>query len=385
MNSTITRLKTLRAATATATAATSRPSGETRLAALDDFGSNPGALDAFAFVPTDLPPRAPLVVVLHGCTQSAAGYDQAAGWTSAADRFGFAVLFPEQRRMNNPNLCFTWFSAADTARGAGEAHSIRQMVAAMQARHDLDPQRIFVTGLSAGGAMTAAMLASYPEVFAGGAVIAGLPYGVATSVPEAFDRMRGHELPAAHDLTTRVKDASRYAGPWPTLSVWHGSADATVDPANGRALVDQWRGLHDLPEIPSCTDLVDGAVRRTWNGPEGTPFIEHIAIAGMGHGTPVGVRASEGDEQPAPFMLEVGISSTRRILESWGLAPAVQHKRTASKPAAKSSPAPASAVALPKAMLPSSPASRRAAAFPPSADPITRTIESALRKAGLMR
>ena len=82
----------------------------------------------FAYVPADLPPRAPLVVVLHGCTQTAGGYDAGTGWSTLAERFGFALLLPEQKRANNPNTCFTWFSPGDTTRDRGEALSIRQMI-----------------------------------------------------------------------------------------------------------------------------------------------------------------------------------------------------------------------------------------------------------------
>ena len=88
-------------------------------------------------MPTDLPRSAPLVVVLHGCTQTAAGYDHAAGWSRLAEREGFAVLYPQQRRSNNPNLCFNWFVPGDIRRDEGEALSIRQMVG----KHDVHPYR----------------------------------------------------------------------------------------------------------------------------------------------------------------------------------------------------------------------------------------------------
>ncbi|TIL83807.1 MAG: PHB depolymerase family esterase, partial [Mesorhizobium sp.] len=117
----------------------------------------------------DLPEAAPLVVVLHGCTQTAAGYDDGSGWSQLADQEGFTLLFPEQQRANNPNLCFNWFVPGDTKRNGGEALSIRQMIGAVVVEYGLDRKRIFITGLSAGGAMTSVMLACYPEVFAGGA------------------------------------------------------------------------------------------------------------------------------------------------------------------------------------------------------------------------
>lgn len=159
-------------------------------------GANPGGLRMLSYTPENLPAKSPLVVVLHGCTQSGAGYASAAGWLTLADRLGFAVLAPEQTSNNNPNRCFNWFEPEDTQRGKGEAASIHAMITYMIVSRDLDAERVFITGLSAGGAMTAAMLAAYPETFAAGAVIAGLPAGAADSVHRAFAVMRaGTEAP----------------------------------------------------------------------------------------------------------------------------------------------------------------------------------------------
>src|ERR671916_1041135 len=151
-----------------------------RLREVTGFGSNPGQLRMLTYIPDNLPASSPLVVVLHGCTQTAAGYDHGAGWSTLADRYGFAVLFPEQQRGNNPKLCFNWFQGEDIQRDGGEPLSIRQMVERMVRDHGIDRSHVFVTGLSAGGAMTAVMLATYPELFAGGAIVAGVPYGCAS-------------------------------------------------------------------------------------------------------------------------------------------------------------------------------------------------------------
>ena len=153
-----------------------RSFAKSHLREIQNFGTNPGALRMFAHLPPKQSGSLPLVVVLHGCTQTAAGYDQGAGWSTLANRYGFALLFPEQQRANNPNGCFNWFQTGDIERGHGEALSIRQMIAKMVADHPIDARRVFVSGLSAGGAMTSVMLATYPDVFAGGAIIAGLPY-----------------------------------------------------------------------------------------------------------------------------------------------------------------------------------------------------------------
>lgn len=292
-----------------------------RLRELDEFGSNPGQLKAFLHVPDGVANGAPLVVVLHGCTQNASGYDENSGWSRLADQHGFILLYPEQQRSNNPNLCFNWFSPADVGRGKGEALSVRQMVDAVQALHKTDPDRVFVTGLSAGGAMAAAMLATYPDVFASGAVIAGLPFGVARSVPEAFDRMRGHNLPDAGTLSRLVRDASDHSGKWPTLSVWHGTADLTVDPSNASALVEQWRSLHGAPAAPALTEFVRGNPHRVWIDANGSPVVEEYRITGLGHGTPLDPSGSGSAEHAAPFMLAAGVSSTRLIAQYWKLVP----------------------------------------------------------------
>jgi len=153
-----------------------RSSLDSPLVETTGFGTNPGALRMFAFAPENLQHGAALVVVLHGCGQTAAGYDLGAGWSTLAKRYGFALLMPEQQASNNPQGCFNWFNPEDTTRDSGEACSIRQMIARMAGDYKVDPHRIFVTGLSAGGAMTSVMLATYPEVFAGGAIIPVAPF-----------------------------------------------------------------------------------------------------------------------------------------------------------------------------------------------------------------
>lgn len=347
-----------------------------RLSKLSRFGSNPGDLLGWSYFPQDIGADAPLVVVLHGCTQSASSYNRGAGWTSAADEHGFALLFPEQQRSNNPNLCFNWFSPADAGRGRGEALSIVQMVQDLCSRHALDQRHVYITGLSAGGAMTAAMLATYPEMFAGGAVIAGLPFGTATTVPEAFERMRGQAELGPDQLTRLVRSASHHAGKWPVLSVWHGTSDRTVDASNAAALVEQWRGLHEVAAAPSATETVAGQQRRVWCDQNGVEVIEEFLIGNMGHGTPIDAVPVNDGEAAGPYMLDVGISSTRRIIGFWGLSQ--EGKRS---PVA----APRRESKLVEIMHPITPERNRPAPPPPSrASRVQEVIEKALRSAGLM-
>ena len=121
-----------------------------RLTPVAPAGRNPGNLRMLTYVPPGLAPGSALVVVLHGCTQSAAAYDHGAGWSVLAERHGFAVLYPEQQRGNNGSLCFNWFQPEDTARGGGEVESIREMTEQMVAAHGLDRRRVFVTGFRRG-------------------------------------------------------------------------------------------------------------------------------------------------------------------------------------------------------------------------------------------
>ncbi len=294
------------------------------LAELTGFGSDPGDLRALCFVPDGLPRdgTAALVVALHGCTQTAAAYDRGCGWSVLAGREGFAVLLPEQRRGNNPNLCFNWFEPGDASRDRGEVASVRQMIAAIVERHGLDPRRVFITGLSAGGAMVASLLAAYPELFGGGAIVAGLPHGAAASVGEAFEAMRGGCSRSARSLGAAVRAASPLppGAARPPVSIWHGDADGTVAVGNADGLARQWADAHGLAEAPDEVRAEGRDTRATWRGRDGWVAVERHVIAGMGHGVPL--RPGEGVGEcgaAGPFLLDVGVASTLRIAEDWGL------------------------------------------------------------------
>lgn len=348
-----------------------------RLRDLENFGDNPGNLRARIHVPDNVADQPALVVVIHGCTQNAAGYDHGSGWSRLADELGFVLLFPEQRRANNPNLCFNWFQPQDYRRDGGEALSIRQMIEAMIDQYDVDPARIFVNGLSAGGAMTSVMLATYPELFAGGAIVAGLPYGTASGVPQALERMRGLGMPAPSDLAALVRRASPYKGPWPTISIWHGTADATVSAVNADAIAAQWRALHGVDRVSGTADIVDGYPRNVWHDADRRAVIEEYSISGMGHGTPLAAIGADGCGTAGPFMLEVGISSTRHIAAFWGLS-----SQRAAEGAPRESQSGAPLPVAHAARLTRMPGPVHADAKVPG---VGKIIEDALRAAGLMR
>ncbi len=297
--------------------------GDGRLTEIGSFGANPGNLRMLRYVPPDLPPGAPTVVLLHGCTQRGGAFDLATGWSRLAERHRFTLIAPEQRPGNNHNLCFNWFELEDTTRGRGEVASIHAMVEASADELRSDPARVFITGLSAGGAMAAAVLATYPDVFVAGAIVAGLPYHAATSTSEALGAMyHCPTLPPA-DWGERVRNASPPPQRKPVVSIWHGEADTTVRPGAATELAKQWCNVHGLGDDASARDSVDGAHRRVWRDGDGVARVEFYSVPGLGHGVPItpGLDGEHGVGRAMPYVLESSISSTWHIARSWGLVP----------------------------------------------------------------
>jgi feruloyl esterase len=285
------------------------------LAPVADFGANPGALDMYEYIPADLPANAPLVVVMHGCTQTAAAMETA-GWNALADAAHFAVVYPQQRSANQPLSCFTWYSPSDITRGMGEAASIMSMVDHEIATHAIDPARVYATGLSAGGAFTAVLLAAYPERFAAGSVMSGIPYGCATDVQSGTACQRGvTKSPAAWgDLVRAAAPAATTA--WPRVQIWQGTADTTVDPSNATALVDQWTNVHGAANTPTSTDMISTATRTRY----AENAVELYLVSGMGHAVATG--ADDLGTCPAgtgAYFADEKICSTLRAAAFFGL------------------------------------------------------------------
>ena len=292
------------------------------LVELKDFGTNPGRLRMYLHMPACLAPQPGLVVVLHGCTQTAAGYDLGAGWSTLADRYGFALLLPEQTRLNNPRLCFNWFRASDTGRDRGEAASIRQGVARVLIDHPaLDRGRVFVTGLSAGGAMASVMLATYPEVFAAGAIIAGLPFGCADGMQQAFDAMKSGRTPPGAGMG---RPGARRLPPPRAVAAGVGLARRR----RHRGGAAQRRRDHqavDRPPRPAGNAGRGRPPRRPSRAASGAAqtgeiAVEEILVAGMAHGTPLAIKGVDDPYGAAgPFLLDVGIASSFHIARFFGL------------------------------------------------------------------
>ena len=278
------------------------------------FGTNPGNLKMFRYVPDGLATGRPVVVVLHGCTQDAAGYGTASGWVSLADRYRFALLLPQQQSANNLNKCFNWFQSADTTRGQGEVASIAQMIAKMPAGPT------YVTGLSAGGGMTSVLLATYPELLRGGGIVAGLPFGCAPSLIDAFTCMNPGKNLTPQQWGDKVRQASTYTGPRPPVTIWHGTADYTVATANQRELVEQWTNVHGTDATADVTDTVAGYPHAVYRTATGTTAVETYTITGMGHGQPVdpGSGAQQCGTATA-YVLDVNVCAAWHLAHGWGL------------------------------------------------------------------
>jgi feruloyl esterase len=346
-----------------------------------DFGANPGALRMLTYIPANLPAGAPLVVALHGCGQSAAAYCRGAGWITLADRLGFALLAPEQSSSNNFNGCFSWFQQGDAARGKGEAASIAQMTDRAITDYNLGRSRVFITGFSAGGGMAAVMLAAYPELFAGGAIIAGLAYGAALNMHEALGVMRKPPTHSAHAWGEFVREASTCVGPWPKVSVWQGDADRTVGAENAEAIISQWADVHGLAAPPTTEDEVDGYPHRVWRDPSGVAVVEAYTITGMDHGVPIAVDYGDGGCGAAGrFILDVGISSTEHIAAFWGLiAAAAPVRRLKPRPSPVLGSGPILALPKPRVRVAAASTARRAATD------LQALIEGALTTAGVLK
>jgi poly(hydroxyalkanoate) depolymerase family esterase len=281
-----------------------------RLVELNGFGGDAANLRMLAHLPQAGAGR-PLVVLLHGCTQDAAVFAADTGWIALADRLRFPLILPDQAEVDMKGRCFDWYHETETARDSGEAASIAAMTRAAISHFDSDPGRVFIVGLSAGGAMTAALLAAYPDLFAAGASVAGVPVGAARSSIEAIMQTRtGRGDRSREEWAARARAAAPdgFEGPWPRLSIWQGQADTTVAPGNGDLLATQWCALHDLAGPPLVKQVGNGIECRIWPS-RGQPLVEHWSLPNLAHAYPVG----EGVVVRGRFVEQAPVDATSAI------------------------------------------------------------------------
>jgi poly(hydroxyalkanoate) depolymerase family esterase len=252
---------------------------------------NPAGSRAYkVYVPVDAAPGPRMMLVmLHGCTQSADDFAAGTRMNRLADAHGFVVVYPEQAAQANPQKCWNWFKPEDQRRDAGEPSLIAGIVREVASTHDVDGHRIFVAGLSAGAAMAVVLGATYPDLFAGVGAHSGLPFGSAQDIPSALSAMKGGRgrSPASKGWPA----TARTVHPVPVI-VFHGDRDHTVQSSNGARIVEQalraYRERsagHDMSVITQEGVSAGGRrfTRTVHADATGQARVEHWTVQGAGH------------------------------------------------------------------------------------------------------
>ena len=215
----------------------------------------------------------PLVVMLHGCKQNPDDFAAGTRMNELADELGFIVAYPQQSRAANLSRCWNWFRTADQQRDGPEPSLIAGITREVMRRYDADPRRVYVAGLSAGGAMAAILGHTYPDLYAAIGIHSGLAYASARDLPSALAAMRGR----------RPVTAAAPAGPLrpvPTI-VFHGDQDATVHPSNAQRLAA--RASTEAPAVKSGEARGRRYTRAVQQDAAGKPLLEHWIVHGAGH------------------------------------------------------------------------------------------------------
>jgi poly(hydroxyalkanoate) depolymerase family esterase len=256
--------------------------------------TNPAGTRGYkVYLPAGYPGRAlPLVVMLHGCKQTPDDFAEGTRMNALADELGFIVAYPAQARLANLSRCWNWFSPRNQQRDQGEPSLIAGITRQVITRYRADPKRVFVAGLSAGGAMAAVMGATYPDLYAAVGVHSGLPFAVARDGMSALAAMRGHGTPAA--LAPAV----------PTI-VLHGDLDTTVHPRNGEYGIDAAKLRIETGE--------SGGRSFTRTVHRGPPRLEHWLIHGAGH-------AWSGGNPEGGYADAAGPDAARELLRFFAIA-----------------------------------------------------------------
>ena len=249
------------------------------------FIADVGELDYKLYVPADLDTiQAPLLLMLHGCTQSVDDFARGTRMNSLADTHGYVIAYPEQAASNNPNRCWNWFRTFDQQRNSGEPALLAALTRRLIASHRLDERRVHVAGLSAGGAMAAVLANTHPDLYAAIGVHSGIPIGLANDVPSAFAAMR------SGGTRRNAEVRSSAARPVPAI-VFHGDKDTTVHPINGHGVIAQSLANNGVEETPMKDtrvehDIAGGGRRYTRTVHtlrDGPVAAEHWVIEGAGH------------------------------------------------------------------------------------------------------
>lgn len=270
------------------------------------FADGRSGRDYKLYVPPQAGARAlPLVVMLHGCTQDPDDFARGTGMNEAARTQGCFVLYPAQSQQANPQRCWNWFKHNHQQRGRGEPALLAAMTRDVMARHDIDPSRVYVAGLSAGGAMAAILGETYPDLYAAVGVHSGLAAGAAKDLPSALAAMR-----------SGAAGATRREGP-PTI-VFHGDADKTVHPANGEHVITGRVGTSEVEPESDRQRAVGGRgyTRRVHRSAERGVLAEHWVVHGSGHawsgGSPKGSYTDPAGPNATEYMLSFFVQHVLR-------------------------------------------------------------------------
>jgi feruloyl esterase len=308
-------------------------SSATNLTHIKNFGENPGALKMYAYSPLGIPANSPLVVLLHGCEQNAKAFAKETGWMKFADERKFHLIFPETNSSNNPKKCFNWFEPNDIKRDSGEVKSIVEMMNWFKALKKINEKRVYISGLSAGGAMTTAMGSVYPELFEAIGVVSGISWGCATNIFSAIDCMKGNILfpntrynnPTLFFRNSQtwgelVRKVTNFKGTFPRASIWHGSLDSVVTVVNSNELTKQWTNLHKLSHKDFIESEVENANRRVYTDTTGKEVVEVFRVHGMEHGQaikPGNTNTSCGTQ--SPYILDADICTSYHLSNFFNL------------------------------------------------------------------
>ena len=295
------------------------------LTSVSSFGTNPGNLSMYCYVPASITSASPIVVVLHGCTQTAQQAADQTGWNKLADANKFYVVYPEQKLINSSNNCFNWFLAGDQDKNQGENLSIKQMVDYMKANYVVDSSKVFITGLSAGAAMTEIACATYPEVYAAGAVMAGGPYKSATTVVDASIAMSGLVTKIPSDWANLIYAQNpSYTGVYPRMVFFHGTSDVVVNYTNMNESVKQWTAVHQADQtIDASISNYSGNPFVTMNSYLDANYAEVVrsySITNFGHAIALdtGSCIQQGG-QTATYAYDINFHSTWHAAHFFGL------------------------------------------------------------------
>lgn len=291
------------------------------------FGTNKGNLRLYYYKPKNAGPKATLVVVLHGCNQDADIVAKQTGWNKLADLYGFVMLYPEQKRINNPSNCFNWFNNSDIEKEAGEAASIKEMIDYMILNFKTSANDVFVTGLSAGAAMSVALMAVYPETFKGGAIAAGGPYKSATDLFESLRAMRGKVSYSPQDWGNLVREQHKIKPKsYPSMLIIHGKNDMVVNPDNAIQLIKQWTNVLNIDDkedsiIYNFAGAKD-VTKHIYSNKNKKDLVVFYEIDHLNHALPIdpGICRNQGGRIDI-FSKDKGFHSTYWIADFFGIIP----------------------------------------------------------------